>query len=244
MKNIMSTCAVALVPVLLVANSFAKDKAECPFTRISPIPEGKAVIYLYKDGYGRQPSAISVNEKIVVVIKNKGYYPLVVEPGEYAFETGSGFGWAPMGHPVNKIRVEAGKEYFLEYLTRFSGSFKEVDEKQGLNDLKKLKLLLPFKMYDFTEDSYREVTGKDELRELMVNKRRGKTEVIEFREVSEGYYIGVPVTFKTRFWLLISGPIGTTMTPIMKKTYHEYRTVHVQWGFAKSCDDKGVLGNP
>jgi hypothetical protein len=217
---------------------------ECTFTRISPIPEGKAVIYLYKDGYGRQPSAISVNEKILVVIKNKGYYPMVVEPGEYAFETGSGFGWAPMGHPVKKLHVEAGKEYFLEYLTRFSGSFKEVGEKQGLNDLQKLKLLLPFKMYDFTEDSYREVTGKDELRELLVNKRRGKTEVIEFKEVSEGYYIGVPVTFKTRFWLLISGPIGTTVTPVTKKTYHEYRTVHVQWGFAKSCDDKGVFGNP
>ena len=49
----------------------------------------------------------------------------------------------------------------------------------------------------------------------------------------------VPVTVKSRFW-----PLLISYDPLVfpKKTYHEYRTVVRQSGFATSCDDKGVLG--
>ena len=125
--------------------------------RIAPIPAGKAVIYLYKNGFGRGWTSIAVNEKVETAVNNGGYYPSVVAPGDYSLEVGTGFDWTPMGTPVKTIHAEDGKDYVIEFL-RFSGSFKEVALEQGFKDLKKTKKLLPFRLYDFGVDSSREVT--------------------------------------------------------------------------------------
>jgi len=103
MKRLHLIGLLLILAFCFATQAFAAKDEGCRFTRISPVPEGKAVIYMYKVGYGRSSSFISVNEKIETVIKKPGYYPMVVSPGTYKFELGSGFGWIPLGHPVFTI---------------------------------------------------------------------------------------------------------------------------------------------
>jgi hypothetical protein len=47
------------------------------------IPEGKAVIYIYKPySYGKGKYSIVINDRVITILQKGGYFPHIVEPGQ------------------------------------------------------------------------------------------------------------------------------------------------------------------
>jgi hypothetical protein len=212
-----------MVFMLWLTSVTAKDKG-CPFTRISPVPEGKAVIYLYKVGWGRDVFPISVNGVIVTAMKKPGYYSMVVAPGKYdIFVSMAGF----FNTPTTTLNAEAGREYFLELLTRFNGSFKEVPENNALKDLKGTRLLLPVKVYEKAYQTEAELRKDPVLAYILERYPKDMEEISAFLS-----FVGAQSTRINIGKVFDGGNITITSGQGLGRIDLNYR----QAGFALSCD--------
>lgn len=125
------------------------SKGGCLFTPVSPIPEGNAVIYLYKAWYGKDVYPIAANGRVITHLQKGGYFPFVTPPGKVGMfmtskDTGSGTFFS---NPAIVLDVEAGKEYYLKLTTTFSAKLKLEPEKDALKSLKDMRRLLAYATY-------------------------------------------------------------------------------------------------
>ena len=133
---------VALTLALLAAGCSASGAA---FTRVSPIPEGKGVVYIY-----RQPSfvgggvygTVKANDVPVTQIKNGGYYPYVANPGPVQFSV------TTEATNTADVTVKSGEETYLKTTVGmgfFIGHLKltEVSSQIGEEEIRECKLLEP-----------------------------------------------------------------------------------------------------
>jgi len=79
-RYLLARCAIVATLMVLVGCSASGPR----FQHVSPIPVGKGVVYVYREGkftgcavYG----TLKVNDKPVTKVKNGGYYPCICTPG-------------------------------------------------------------------------------------------------------------------------------------------------------------------
>jgi hypothetical protein len=201
----------------------------CTFTPLRPIPEGKAVIYLYKAWYGRDVYPIAVNGSVVTHLHRGGYFPVVAAPGKVELfmasrDTGSG---TFLSTPAIVLQVEAGKEYYLELTTTFSAKLNQRSEEKGLKNLRGDRLMLPYKRYEVEFANIEEVKADPVYaripeRDPHYNPRRldqSTKDPVEFRGGS------IRVTYE-------SGG-----------GRYRIKLVLEQYGYAMNCSDQGIVLN-
>jgi hypothetical protein len=108
MKTLTKT--LLLFTLILTCNSVFSQK----FTPVTEIPEGKALVYIYRPGsmvgaavhYTVNANDAKVSE---AHLKNKSYLVFFAEPGRYTF-------WAQVTNTRREIDldVEAGKTYYVK----------------------------------------------------------------------------------------------------------------------------------
>jgi hypothetical protein len=92
-----------------------------PFQRVDPIPEGMALVYVYRpyqdyaEGYNQ---ILFVNGRPLTRLYNSGYFPVIVPPGDVDLALG---GYNFMDTASSKYRayrlqieVKAGQTYFVK----------------------------------------------------------------------------------------------------------------------------------
>ena len=79
-RYLLARCAIIATLMVLVGCSASGPR----FQRVSPIPAGKGVVYVYRKSafvgcgvYG----TLKVNDQPVTKVKNGGYYPCICTPG-------------------------------------------------------------------------------------------------------------------------------------------------------------------
>lgn len=138
-----------------------ESKGGCLFTPVRPIPEGNAVIYLYKAWYGKDVYPIAANGRVITHLQKGGYFPFVTPPGKVGMfmtskDTGSGTFFS---NPAIVVDVEAGKEYYLKLTTTFSAKLKLEPENDALKSLKDMRRLLPYATYEKQYTNSSEMRG-------------------------------------------------------------------------------------
>jgi hypothetical protein len=120
------------------------------FKPVDPIPEGKGVVYIYREhafmGAGSAvTSDVSVNNAPITNILNGGYYPYISDPGTKHFEVST-----ETTNEANVV-VEAGKEKYLK--TTLGMGFvvghlnlTEVSPEIGKKEIAECNLLDPIKL--------------------------------------------------------------------------------------------------
>ena len=117
------------------------------FKPVNPIPEGKGVVYIYREhafmGAGSGvTSDVTVNNTPITNILSGGYFPYITEPGSKHFEVST--------EATNQadVLVVAGKEKYLK--TTVGMGFlighlhlTEVSPEIGRNEIKECQLLEP-----------------------------------------------------------------------------------------------------
>jgi len=113
------------------------------FKPVDPIPEGKGVVYIYRQpGFagGGVYGTVTANNTPITKIKNGGYFPYVANPGPVHFEVST--------EATNEadVTVEAGKEKYLKTTVGigfFVGhlKFSEVSPQIGKAEIGECKLL-------------------------------------------------------------------------------------------------------
>jgi hypothetical protein len=108
MKSIIKT--LVLFMLIFICNSVFSQK----FTPVKIIPEGKALVYIYRPGsiVGAAVSyTINANDAKVcgARLKNKSYMVYFADPGRYTF-------WAQVSNTRRAVDldVEAGKTYYVK----------------------------------------------------------------------------------------------------------------------------------
>jgi hypothetical protein len=203
------------------------DKKGCPFTPVRPIPEGKAVIYLYKAWYGHGAFPIRANGQLITHLQKGGYFPYIVSPGKQElFVSAGGF----MGTPTTIVNAEPGKEYYLELTTRFSAKLHVHPEEKGLKKIGDDLLVLPYLEYERTFQTMEEVYS-----DPVVNLARSRYHSDSKMPASsllidlakQGADIDVEGEFK-------GGTLHITRKLGLSKV------VIKQYGFAIDCSDQGM----
>lgn len=89
-----------------------------PFKDLDEVPQGKAIIYIYRGSQANHPTMVAGNARILYRAETLawfpygGYYPLVVNPGE--IEINSIFDSVTLD-------AKAGESYFIRISSRFTG---------------------------------------------------------------------------------------------------------------------------
>jgi hypothetical protein len=131
-----------------------KSKERPTFTPLTEIPDGKALIYIYKAKvYGKEVYTVQANGEAITKLEKGGYYPYLASPGEVGFSAkGRSAPILPifilfdsLGHVQNKstatLSVEAGKVYYLKMKSGLSVGLVQVPEDVAMKELAKCKLL-------------------------------------------------------------------------------------------------------
>jgi len=115
------------------------------FKPVDPIPEGKGVVYIYRQpGFagGGVYGTVTADKTAITKIKNGGYFPYIANPGPVHFEVST--------EATNEadVTVEAGKEKYLKTTVGmgfFVGhlKFSEVSPAIGKSEIGECKLLDP-----------------------------------------------------------------------------------------------------
>ena len=91
------------------------------FEPIAELPDGQALIYLYRKDDANSAFKIKANHQVVTVLKPNGYYPLVTEPGTIELSSKVSFKMFATGimdkafakkHTV-EVQAEPGKVYYV-----------------------------------------------------------------------------------------------------------------------------------
>jgi len=109
---------VTLALTLLLACSCAPKRADGPpFSRIRPVPPGKAVVYVYRfDVFKQFLITLKVNGVRQPHLSLRAYEPLTLDPGRYEFKLAvANVLGAELSYfrPIS-IEMQEGHEYFIE----------------------------------------------------------------------------------------------------------------------------------
>lgn len=89
-----------------------------PFKELDAVPQGKALIYIYRGSQANHPTMVLGNARVVYKGETLawfpygGYYPLVVDPGEVEIST--------VFDSVT-LDTKVGQTYFLRISSRYTG---------------------------------------------------------------------------------------------------------------------------
>lgn len=106
-----------LLSLVILVAACAPSKTT-PFQELDVIPQGKAVIYIYRGSQANHPTMVGGNARVIYKGETLawfpygGYYPLIVSPGEIEIRTNS---------DSVTIDVKAGGTYFLRVNSRHVG---------------------------------------------------------------------------------------------------------------------------
>lgn len=145
MKNIV------LAAMLLITGGCAtKPESISSFTP-AIVPEGKAVVYIYKaKTYGKAIWGIEANGEPITIISRANYFPYIVGPGEIQLVSKMmpRIGNLIFAHiePKNRktINVKSGERRYIRIAGALNPEFAEAPEEEALEELKKCSLVGPY----------------------------------------------------------------------------------------------------
>lgn len=109
---------VVVVVALTVLIAACAPSMTTPFKELDVVPQGKALIYIYRGSQANHPTTVIGNARVVYKGETLawfpygGYYPLVVDPGEVEIST--------VFDSVT-LDTKVGQAYFLRISSRYTG---------------------------------------------------------------------------------------------------------------------------
>jgi Protein of unknown function (DUF2846) len=132
--------------VLLVAALAAGCASGPPFEPVASVPADKALLYFYRPashGALYKPM-VAVNDKDVVSMQAKGYFPYLVTPGKLTLSITN------VGRIATNVEVAPGRTYYVRAGTVFMGVgvpfIEMVPPETGAQEIRDCKLLSPVGM--------------------------------------------------------------------------------------------------
>jgi hypothetical protein len=133
-----------------------KRAKQLTFTPITNIPDGKALVYIYKPKtYGKEKFRVEANGEPVTILEKGGYYPYLVTPGTVVFTAkakariGNVFAPALIPKSALTLSVEPGKVYYIKEPGGFKLTVKldlvQVPTDTAEKEIQKCKLLPQYK---------------------------------------------------------------------------------------------------
>lgn len=206
------------------------SKRGCPFSPVRPIPEGSAVVYLYKAPYGKDDYPIAAKGRVITYLHRGGYFPFITKPGKLELfmaskDTGSG---AFFSNPEIVLDVESGREYYLELTTRFSAKLNVHTEEKGLKKIQDDLLLLPYERYVRDFERVWQVEADPAFVWIRKHYPKDTQKVSHLKDLVET---------NKKFKMNLSFEGGTLR---LSGVSEQIRLVVEQHGFAPDCADLGV----
>lgn len=143
--SVLKSSRTLLATLALALASTGCSSSGPAFSRISPIPSGKGVVYVYRSpnfaGSGVY-GTVKANDVPLTKIKNGGYFPYVAQPGPVKFSV------TTEATNTADVTVKEGEEKYLKTtigMGFFVGhlKFTEVAPDIGFNEAQRCKLLPP-----------------------------------------------------------------------------------------------------
>lgn len=133
-----------------------KRAKQLAFTPITNIPDGKALVYIYKPKtYGKEKFRVEANGEPVTILEKGGYYPYLATPGTVVFTAKAkariGNVLAPAIIPKSALTLSAepGKVYYIKEPGGFKLTVKldlvQVPTELAEKEIQKCKLLPKYK---------------------------------------------------------------------------------------------------
>lgn len=139
---IHATLRRSLSPLLLLVAALSAGCASGPaFEPVASVPPDKALLYFYRPashGALYKPM-VSVNDKDVVALQAKGYYPYLATPGKLLLSIQN------IGRISTNVEVAPGRTYYVRGGTVFMGVgvpfIEMVPAETGAQEIRDCKLL-------------------------------------------------------------------------------------------------------